>query len=129
MKTILIADDDSDTVSLIMKALQPLGYEMIGAGSGQEALEKVEQCRPDLLLLDVLMPQGHGFAVCKSLRDRPEFAQMKILFLTSKAYPADREQALLLGADGFINKPFNIEDLQKTVAALLADAGGEDACG
>lgn len=120
-RTILIADDDAMTRGLIRRALTPLGHRIEEAANGQEALEKAGELRPDLVLLDVLMPKGHGFSVCKELRARPELAHARILFLTSKAYTADRHQAMEMGADGFLNKPFVAAELQNAVRSLLGE--------
>ncbi len=125
MKTILIAEDDSSTLELIVAVLQPLGHNIVTATNGQEAIRQAEQVRPDLLVLDIIMPQGHGFVVCKELRGRSEFDRMKILVLTSKAYAADERQAMELGADAFMNKPFAIKDLQNEVTTLLSQERGE----
>ncbi|MBI4641353.1 MAG: response regulator [Candidatus Tectomicrobia bacterium] len=121
MKTILVADDDATTLHLIVEVLKPMGYNIVTASNGQEAIQQAEHHRPDLLILDVLMPQGHGFEVCGKLRQRSEFDSTKILILTAKAYPADRNQAMQVGADSFMTKPFVVGDLRKTVTDLLAE--------
>lgn len=121
MKTILVAEDDSVTRMLIEKALAPLGHTIVTAENGKEALEQAERHHPDLVLLDVLMPQGHGYSVCRTLRERPEFTGLKIVFLSSKAYQADRNQGMALGADAFITKPFNVNELRSTISTLLGE--------
>ena len=124
MKTILIAEDDPETRFLIQKAIEPLGHRIVTAGDGVEALEQAGLHRPNLVLLDVLMPQGHGYSVCRALRARPEMAATKIVFLSSKAYTADRRQAMQLGADGYLTKPFNVLELRQAVTEMLS--GGPD---
>lgn len=124
MKTILISDDDSDTRAFINKVIEPLGHRVLMASSGREAIRQAELHHPDLLILDVLMPDGHGFEVCKELRGREEFAKTKILFLTSKAYAADRLQALELGANEYLEKPVLVKDLEDAIKALLVEQDG-----
>lgn len=127
-RIILVADDDENIRNLVVLALRPLGFPIVQAATGREAIEKAEECRPALILLDILMPQGHGFTVCKELRSRTELDSTKILFLTGKAYAADRHQAMQLGADGFLNKPFNLGELRSTVTRLMKEQEGSDPC-
>jgi two-component system alkaline phosphatase synthesis response regulator PhoP len=124
MKTILIAEDDPETRFLIAKALEPLGHTLVTADDGETALAQAEQHRPDLVLLDVLMPRGDGYAVCRTLRGRPAFDGTKIVFLSARVYAADRRQGAGLGADAFVTKPFSVAHLRQTVTELL-DEGGD----
>ncbi len=118
-KIILIADDEPENRDLLEMALAPLSMQIVAAKDGKEAISLAEKYHPDLAILDILMPGGHGFSVCQELRRRPEHAAMKIIFLSSKAYETDRQQALRLGANGYYTKPFDMTELRQAVIALL----------
>lgn len=119
MKKILIADDEPDVVQLVAMLLKPEGYELVTAETGEDAIEQVQEQRPDLVLLDILMPGGHGFSVLKSIRENPELRATKVMILSSKSYAEDRRRALDAGADAYMTKPFDADALLNTVKGLL----------
>lgn len=119
MKKILVADDDEEIVALIVAAFAPYPYEFLAANTGVTALELARQHHPDLIILDLMMPDGHGFAVCQAIRADEALRQMRILVLSAKQYPSDRQQMLELGADEFMTKPFSVVHVIQRVQQLL----------
>jgi adenylate cyclase len=115
---ILVVDDVPENVRLLEAILAPRGYDVVSATDGRTALELVESASPDLVLLDVLMPQMDGYAVCRQLREREETAVLPVIMITSSTGP-EKTQAIEAGADDFIPKPFNHHELLTRVRSLL----------
>jgi two-component system alkaline phosphatase synthesis response regulator PhoP len=118
-KTILIADDEPNIVISIEFLLKREGYDVIVAQNGAEALARVRSEKPDLVILDVMMPQRNGFEVCQDLRQDPEFADLRIMMLTAKGRDAEISKGLALGADVYMTKPFSTRELVTKVKALM----------
>ncbi len=116
---ILIADDEPDVVQLLTMVLAPEGHELTTAETGEDAIALFEEVRPDLVILDILMPGGHGFSVLKAIREHPELNTARVLMLSSKSYAEDRRRALDAGADVYMTKPFEPAALLATVNGLL----------
>jgi adenylate cyclase len=115
---ILVVDDVPENVRLLEAVLAPRGYDVVSATDGCAALGLVESANPDLVLLDVVMPQMDGYAVCRRLREREETAVLPVIMLTSSTGP-EKTQAIEAGADDFIAKPFNHYELLTRVRSLL----------
>ncbi|MDS4015830.1 MAG: response regulator [Candidatus Accumulibacter sp.] len=118
-KRILIADDEQNIVISIEFLLRREGFEVLVAGDGEEALAKVRAERPDLVLLDVMMPRMNGFDVCQALRADPDLGGTRILMLTAKGRDTEVSKGLGLGADGYMTKPFSTKELLAEVRKLL----------
>lgn len=118
-KTILIADDEPNIVISLEYLLQRDGYRVLVARNGQEALDAVNASAPDLVLLDVMLPQVSGFEVCQKIRENPALAAMRIVMLTAKGRDVEMSKGLALGADAYVTKPFSTQDLLAQVRALL----------
>ncbi len=116
---ILIADDEPNIVVALEYLLQRNGYEVHVARNGDEALQLVESCSPDLVLLDVMMPVRSGYEVCRRVRERPEWSHIKIIMLSAKGRDAEVAKGLGLGADLYVTKPFSTRELVEKVRALL----------
>ena len=114
--TILIADDDPQLLRLMMRNLQLEGYDVLGVGDGQQALSRIEQRAPDLVLLDVMMPKMDGFTVCHRVR---QFSRVPIIMVTARGQDQDKVRGLDLGADDYLAKPFSVEELLARVRAVL----------
>lgn len=118
-KKILIADDEPSIVAAVEFLLKRGGYEVRVARTGEEALALIEASPPDLVLLDVMMPGKSGYEVCKRLRERPEWRDLKIIMLSAKGRDAEVSRGLALGADVYITKPFSTRDLMAKIRGLL----------
>jgi diguanylate cyclase (GGDEF)-like protein len=121
-ETILVVDDDPDIARFVEVNLRSAGYEVAVAGDGEEALEKASALRPDLVLLDVMMPRIDGFEVAARLRKNPQTANTSIIMLTAKALSADKVTGLQSGADDYIIKPFDPIELLARVKGTLRRA-------
>ena len=118
-KKILIADDEPNIVAAVEFLLQRNGYEVHVARDGEEALKLVEDCKPDLVLLDVMMPVRSGYEVCKRIRERADWRHIKIIMLSARGRDAEVSKGLSIGADLYVTKPFSTRDLMGKVSELL----------
>jgi len=119
-KTILVVDDSPTDLRLMTAPLrQCKAYRVITAADGEEALEKAVGEHPDLIVLDIILPKKNGFQVCRQLKTAPDTQDIKILMLTSKSQDSDRFWGLKQGADEYMTKPFEDEELLANVAKLL----------
>ncbi|MGH9862495.1 MAG: response regulator transcription factor, partial [Candidatus Acidiferrales bacterium] len=118
---ILVVDDDDTVRRLIVKSLErlPVKPEIITAGDGAEGLAKVEKVKPDLVVLDVMMPKMNGFDVCQKLRGNIQTAFIPILMLTGNTDEESRTKGFLVGTDDYMNKPFSVPELHARVTRLL----------
>lgn len=117
---VLIADDNEANVDLVDAYLSDLDCDIQVAIDGQDTLERVELFRPDLILLDVMMPKLSGFEVCKTLRENPRTRDIMILMVTALNELGDIERAVDAGADDFLSKPVNKYELLKRVQNMLS---------
>ena len=120
MIDILVADDSEMILSLVVLSLQREGYEPATATSGAEALERIRELRPRLVILDAVMPKGDGYEVCRTLRDDPEIEKPYVIMLTAGGRMTDREKAEAAGVDEFITKPFSPSQLRDRVREILS---------
>ena len=118
-KKILVADDEPNIVAAVEFLLRRGGYEVHVAHDGEEALKLVEDCHPDLVLLDVMMPQKSGYEVCKRIRERADWRYIKIIMLSAKGRDAEVSKGLSTGADVYITKPFSTRELMDKISGLL----------
>ncbi len=118
-KKILLADDEPNIVISLEFLLRREGYEVVVAHDGAEALAQVRAERPDMAILDVMMPRRNGFEVCQDLRQDPEFKDLRIMMLTAKGRDSEVSKGLALGADIYMTKPFSTKDLIAKVKALI----------
>ncbi|MGH2988666.1 MAG: response regulator transcription factor [Solirubrobacterales bacterium] len=123
MAKVLIADDEPNVVTALEFLMRQRGYETRVARDGDEALAEVEGFRPDLILLDVMLPRRDGFEVCQKLRAEG-WEELKIVMLTAKGRDIEIEKGMALGADAYVTKPFSTGELVERVAAMLKGAGG-----
>ena len=119
VKTILVVDDEPDAVELVEFNLRAAGYSVITAEDGAEAIAKARKTLPDLILLDVMLPEIDGMAGCKILKNDPATSSIPIIMLTAKAAEIDRVLGLELGADDYVTKPFSPRELILRIKNLL----------
>jgi adenylate cyclase len=115
---ILVVDDVPENVRLLQAVLETHGYEIVSATDGQAALELAASAKPDLVLLDVMMPQLDGYAVCRRLREQEDTAMLPVIMLTASE-GSEKTRGIEAGADDFIPKPFNREELLTRIRSLL----------
>lgn len=118
-KKVLIVDDEEQLAQMYAMRLQSNGYETIVETNPLEALSLAQEIQPDVILLDVLMPQMNGRIVCKKLKENPQTQDIPIIFLTAKDSIDDIKAELEVGAEGHITKPVNIQDLLDRLESTL----------
>ncbi len=117
--TILIAEDEPAQAELLSYNLKAEGYDCVLAGDGAEALLCIEEARPDLLVLDWMLPEVSGLEVCRRLRKRPETADLPVIMLTARGEEDDRVRGLEVGADDYVVKPYSPAELIARIRAVL----------
>ena len=120
-KRILIVDDEPNIVISLEFLLAREGYEVAVAGDGEQALAKLRELRPDLVLLDIMLPLKNGFVVCQEIRADPLLAGLKILMLSAKGRDTEVQKGLALGADAYMTKPFATKELVAKLRELLGE--------
>jgi DNA-binding response OmpR family regulator len=110
-KRIVLIEDDTDLYALLKYNLEKEGFSLAGSQTGRGAIDLCRRIRPDLILLDIMLPDSDGLDICKGIRNDPELAQTPIIFLTARASETDRIVGLELGANDYIVKPFFIREL------------------
>jgi two-component system, OmpR family, alkaline phosphatase synthesis response regulator PhoP len=118
-KRILVVDDEIYIVHILEFTLTMEGYEVLTAADGEEALCKIEEGRPDLVVVDIMMPKLDGYEVCRRIRQDEEFRDLPVIFLSAKGRPIDRQMGLEVGADDYIVKPFSPRRLVEKIRELL----------
>lgn len=121
-KKILIVDDEPHIRLLLEQALEELedyGVELLSAENGREALEAIEADRPQLVFLDVMMPEMNGFDVCQTVKHEREMADVFVVMLTAKGQEFDKQQGEAVGADLYLTKPFDPDEILERAIAIL----------
>lgn len=111
MKKILLIEDDSDLFALLKYNLEKEGFQLVGSQTGKGAVELCRRERPDLVILDIMLPDSDGLDICKGIRSHMELAHIPVIFLTARASETDRIVGLELGANDYIVKPFFVREL------------------
>lgn len=118
--TILIVDDDATVHKLIGKKFPPDQYRLESAFDAASALERLNQIRPDLVILDLMMPRMSGIEVCRTIKSNPKTKEILVLILSAKESQDDRIRGLELGADDYISKPFHLSSLARKIEYMLS---------
>jgi len=119
-KKILIVDDEKNLIALVALHMQMAGYEPVFAVDGEEALAMAEQERPDLIILDLMLPKLDGWSVCQRIRGRHDLKDIPIIMLTARSEIEDKLKGFELGADDYVTKPFSPKELAARVSRVLA---------
>jgi twitching motility two-component system response regulator PilH len=118
-KSILVVDDSPSEMQFILRALSGRGYEFYTAVDGEQAIEKASRYRPDLILLDIVLPKKNGFQVCRQIRNTEPPVKTRIIMVSSKNQESDRFWGMKQGADGYLMKPFAPAELVAAVEKNL----------
>lgn len=125
MSRILLVDDSPTVLHITGAALAKRGCEILTAADGEEALQLSRQEQPNLVLLDVILPKFNGYEVCRQLKSTPETTHIPVVMLTSKTKDTDRQWGMKQGADDYITKPFDADDLLRVVGRFLPQIGSD----
>jgi len=120
-KKVLIADDEPNILTSLQYVLSRAGFDLRIARDGNAALQAMTEYRPDLVLLDVMMPVKSGYEVCQTIRQNPDWAHVKVVMLTAKGRETEVSKGLALGADLYVSKPFSTRELLDRVKELLGE--------
>lgn len=123
MRKIAIVDDDADIRHLVEVRLRAAGYEVASAADGESGLALIRAQRPALVLLDLMMPRMHGYAVCQEMRNDPALRSTPVIITSAKSYSADLQKAKEVGADGYLTKPYDLDQLVEKVRQAIDAAG------
>jgi DNA-binding response OmpR family regulator len=118
-RKILVVDDEPNVVRSLRFVLEKEGYDVSSAANGEEAMAKIQEIKPKLVFLDVMMPKKNGYEVCKEVKDNSSLSDTHIIMLTAKGQEADREKGFDAGADEFMTKPFSLMAVVDRVKQLL----------
>jgi CheY-like chemotaxis protein len=121
-RTVLVADDEPDILEVIQFNLELMGLHCIATNNGEDALVHAREARPDVIILDVMMPKMNGYQVARELKADATCSRIPIIMLTARAQESDVEQGKQAGADRYVTKPFEIDDLMAVVQGFI-DAG------
>ena len=121
MKTVLVVDDDPSVLTIASKRLQAEGVRTLTAHDGADGLRMVKEHRPDVVVLDLMMPRMHGYTLIQQIRNDPDLGHVRILVTSSKTYSSDIERTKRLGADRYLSKPYDLQEFWTTVAELLGE--------
>jgi len=119
-KKILIVEDNSQNMKVELMALRPYGYTLLLATDGEEALEIAVNNKPDLIIMDIQLPEISGLEVARRLRQMPTFSHTPIIALTAYAMRGDRERVIEAGCDAYLSKPISTRELPRVVAEMLS---------
>lgn len=119
-RKVLVVDDDPYILMSLEFLMKKSGYEVMVARNGKEALALVDQEIPDLILLDIMMPDVDGYGICRHIKTTDNLKAIKVVFLSAKTKEADKQKGLELGAELYITKPFATKELVKKIDALLS---------
>jgi CheY-like chemotaxis protein len=126
-KVVVAVDDTVDNLDLVKRIVTPVGYNFHGCSNGMALLTLLESVQPDLILLDVEMPELNGFELCRTIRQRPQTARTPVLFVTGRNSHADVQQAISLGGNDFVVKPYDPIKLRARIAHWIQRAPGAEA--
>jgi DNA-binding response OmpR family regulator len=119
-KRILVVDDEVRVLAVLEKRLQTAGYEVVTAAEGYDGLKKARAVKPDMIILDLIMPNLNGYQICAMLKRDGDYKHIPILMLTARSQEKDIEEGMKMGADAYLTKPYKHEVLMAYVTELIA---------
>ena len=120
---ILLVDDEPSIVKMVGKRLEIEGFDVLVAVDGQEGLSKAQTERPDLIILDLMLPKLNGYEICTMLKQDTRYQKIPIVLFTAKAQEKDEKLGMECGANAYVRKPFRAQELLEKILSLLAPAG------
>ena len=120
---VLVVDDDDGIVEFIANRLKSASYDVLTALNGRDGFQIASETKPDVIILDLMMPDMHGFEVCQKIREDEALKGVKIIISSGKSYAVDIKSAMRLGADAYLTKPYTAETLLKTVKEAVESQG------
>jgi DNA-binding response OmpR family regulator len=120
-RRILVVDDEPHVIRSLTFVLEKEGYDVSSAANGEEAMAKIQESKPKLVFLDVMMPKKNGYEVCKEVKSNSSLSDIHIIMLTAKGQEADRKKGLDSGADEFMTKPFSLKTVVDKAREILGD--------
>src|SRR5512141_276871 len=121
MKKVSVVAEDRRKLEIAASRLQKEAVEILTADNGADGLHMVKEHRPDVVILDLMMPKMHGYTMIQEIRNDPSLSHVKILVTSAKTYASDVERTRRLGADRYLSKPYDLQEFWDTIADLLAD--------
>jgi two-component system, OmpR family, phosphate regulon response regulator PhoB len=128
-KHILVVEDEDNIAIALDYLITREGYAQTRIATGSGAVDLIRSLRPDLVLLDVMLPEVSGYEICQAVRQDPSLASVKILMMTARGSAIERRKGMAMGADGFISKPFELKELRAEVRRILSGQPPTDAAG
>lgn len=119
---ILVVEDDDNIATALEYVISREGMECQRVASGAEAMARIRDTRPNLVLLDIMLPEVSGYDICRDIRTDPRLSDVRVLMMTARGSAAEQKRVLALGADGFISKPFELKFLRQEVHRVLGGA-------
>jgi len=119
MYTVLVVDDGLTDMEILTRYLRHAGYSVIPATSGEEARDKIDMSKPDIIFLEVLLPGKSGFDICRELKNNPNTSKIPVVFCSQRDSEVDRIWGNMLGAEAYLSKPIDKEELGVTLRSLL----------
>jgi two-component system chemotaxis response regulator CheY len=121
-KTVFLVEDHPATRRMLRKQLQAMGYDVVEASDAATAVGRLGTCTPDVICLDLVLPESSGYELCEFIRNSPRHRRTPVLIMSDRNYPEDRAHAAEVGADAFLAKPFDGERLRRRIESLLRGA-------
>jgi len=121
MRKLMIIDDDEEIINLFVDTLKEYNYDVVGEKDGRKAIERIKEVKPDIVILDILLPYIHGFAICQKIKEDEEIKDTKVIFISAKSYESDIKKAYELGADFYFSKPFKWEEVLDKLEELTSE--------
>lgn len=118
MNTVLVVEDGLTDMEILSRYLQQAGYSVMSATSSEEAQDKIDRTKPDLIFLDVILPGKSGFEICRELKNNPDTSNIPVVFCSTKNSDVDKIWGNMLGAEGYLSKPINQEELKLVLKQL-----------
>ncbi len=127
-RTVLLVEDHPTLRRSLRESLDQMGFDILEAADANSAITRLAECAPDLVCLELVLPESNGYEVCEFIRQSPQHQTVPVLMMSGRGYPEDRAHAAEAGANGFLTKPFSEEEFRKRILSLVdaADEGMTD---